>query len=171
MFGWPGTAERRVALLRSRRDSRPRTHFQLPPLVRISYHLGVPRSTVGRILARYRMPLLAHLDQATGLPVRKPKPVRYEAAAPGDLVHVDIKKLGKIPDGAAGARSARIEAAQEGPSRHRPSGPCRRLALTRLRVLAPCRRRSLPVGLLRAAPRRTQGDRSGVLGKGQSLLR
>jgi hypothetical protein len=43
---------------------------------RISYHLGIPRSTVGRVLARYRMPLLAHLDQATGLPVRKPKPVR-----------------------------------------------------------------------------------------------
>jgi transposase InsO family protein len=66
---------------------------------RISYHLGVPRSTVGRVLVRYRMPLLAHLDQATGLPVRKPNPVRYEAAAPGDLVHVDIKKLGRIPDG------------------------------------------------------------------------
>jgi transposase InsO family protein len=45
------------------------------------------------------MPLLAHLDQATGLPVRKPRPVRYEASAPGELVHVDIKKLRKIPDG------------------------------------------------------------------------
>ena len=45
------------------------------------------------------MPLLAHIDQATGLPVRKPKPVRYEAAAPGDLVHVDIKKQGRIPEG------------------------------------------------------------------------
>ena len=66
---------------------------------RISYHLGVPRSTVGRVIARYRMPLLAHLDQATGLPVRKPQVNRYEAAAPGDLVHVDIKKLGRIPDG------------------------------------------------------------------------
>jgi transposase InsO family protein len=66
---------------------------------RISYHLGVPRSTVGHVLARYRMPLLAHIDQATGLPVRKPKPVRYEASAPGELVHVDIKKLGRIPDG------------------------------------------------------------------------
>lgn len=66
---------------------------------RIGYHLGVPRSTVGRVLARYRMPLLSHLDQATGLPVRRPKPVRYEAAAPGALVHVDIKKLGRIPDG------------------------------------------------------------------------
>jgi transposase InsO family protein len=45
------------------------------------------------------MPRLAHLDQATGLPVRKPAPIRYDAAAPGDLVHVDIKKLGRIPDG------------------------------------------------------------------------
>ena len=51
------------------------------------------------MLARYRMPLLMHIDQATGLPVRKPRAVRYEADAPGDLVHVDIKKLGRIPDG------------------------------------------------------------------------
>jgi len=66
---------------------------------RIGYHLGVPRSTVGRVLARYRMPLLAHVDQATGLPVRAPRPIRYEASAPGELVHVDIKKLGRIPRG------------------------------------------------------------------------
>jgi transposase InsO family protein len=66
---------------------------------RIGYHLGVPRSTVGRVLARYRMPLLAHVDQVTGLPVRKPPVNRYEATAPGELVHVDIKKLGRIPDG------------------------------------------------------------------------
>jgi transposase InsO family protein len=66
---------------------------------RIGYHLGVPRSTVGRVLSRYEMPLLHHLDQATGLPVRRPKAVRYEAAVPGELVHVDIKKLGRIPDG------------------------------------------------------------------------
>ncbi|MFV0371047.1 MAG: IS481 family transposase, partial [Azonexus sp.] len=65
----------------------------------ISYHLGIPRSTVGRVLNRYRMPLLSHLDQATGLPVRRPEPRRYEKDAPGDLVHVDIKKLGRIPDG------------------------------------------------------------------------
>lgn len=66
---------------------------------RISYHLGVPRSTIERVLTRFRMPKLVHLDQATGLPVRKPGPVRYERAQPGELVHVDIKKLGKIPDG------------------------------------------------------------------------
>jgi transposase InsO family protein len=78
---------------------------------RISYHLGVPRSTVGRVLRRYRMLLLAHLDQATGLPIRRPKPVRYEAAAPGDLVHVDIKRLGRIPDG-GGWRAFRRDSEQ-----------------------------------------------------------
>lgn len=66
---------------------------------RIAHHLGVPRSTVGRVLQRYRMPLLTHIDQATGLPVRKSNTIRYEATAPGDLVHVDIKKQGRIPDG------------------------------------------------------------------------
>ena len=86
----PQRLERRIVKLRYCRRWGPH---------RISYHLGVPRSTVGRVLARYRMPLLAHIDQATGLPVRKAKPVRYEADAPGDLVHVDIKKLGRIPDG------------------------------------------------------------------------
>jgi transposase InsO family protein len=82
--------ERRIVALRFARRWGPH---------RIGYHLGVPRSTVGRVLGRYRMPLLAHLDQATGLPVRRPKPVRYEKATPGELVHVDIKKLGLIPDG------------------------------------------------------------------------
>ena len=66
---------------------------------RIGYHLGIPRSTVGRVLARYRMPKLAHIDRSTGLPVRKSPPVRYELEVPGQLVHVDIKKLGRIPDG------------------------------------------------------------------------
>ncbi|GAA1972080.1 IS481-like element ISMsm9 family transposase [Isoptericola halotolerans] len=86
----PRRLERRIIALRFTRRWGPH---------RIGYHLGVPRTTVGRVLARYRMPRLAHLDQATGLPVRRPAARRYEAAAPGDLVHVDIKKLGRIPDG------------------------------------------------------------------------
>lgn len=86
----PTRLERRIVKLRYLRRWGPH---------RIGYHLGVPRSTVGRVLARYRMPLLAHIDRGTGLAVRKPAPVRYEAAAPGDLVHVDIKKLGRIPAG------------------------------------------------------------------------
>jgi transposase InsO family protein len=82
--------ERRVIALRVTRRWGPH---------RIAFHLGIPRSRVGRILSRYRMPLLADLDQATGLPVRRQRPVRYERAVPGELVHLDIKKLGRIPDG------------------------------------------------------------------------
>ncbi|WP_191412384.1 IS481 family transposase [Salinibacterium sp. ZJ70] len=86
----PKRLERRIIALRFSRRWGPH---------RISYHLGVPRSTVGRVLERYRMPLLQHLDQSTGLPVRKPRSIRYEKARPGELVHVDIKKLGRIPNG------------------------------------------------------------------------
>lgn len=82
--------ERRIIALRFTRRWGPH---------RIGYHLGIPRSTIGRVLDRYRLPLLAHVDQMTGLPVRKPKPVHYEKQVPGELVHVDIKKLGRIPDG------------------------------------------------------------------------
>ena len=45
------------------------------------------------------MPLLQYLDQATGLPARRPRLIRYEKVTPGELVHVDIKKLGRIPAG------------------------------------------------------------------------
>ena len=86
----PRRLERRIVNLRFTRRWGPH---------RIGYHLGVPRSTVERVLARYRMPLLARIDQATGLPVRREPAKRYEKAAPGELVHVDIKKLGRIPDG------------------------------------------------------------------------
>ena len=68
--------------------------------VRIGYRLGLPASTVAKILARYNCPPLAWTDPATGARLRgRPAPQRYEWAAPGDLVHVDIKKLGRIPDG------------------------------------------------------------------------
>ena len=67
---------------------------------RIGYRLGINPATVGKVLARYQAPRLAWTDPATGCRLRaKPKPFRYEHAAPGDLVHVDIKKLGRIPDG------------------------------------------------------------------------
>ena len=66
---------------------------------RIGYHLRLPQSTVSKVLARYRVPLLGHIDLNTGLSVRKPKAIRYEHANPGDLVHIDVKKLGRIPTG------------------------------------------------------------------------
>lgn len=65
--------ERRIVALRFTRRWGPH---------RISYHLGIPRSTVERVLNRYRMPLLASLDRATGLPVRKQAPIRYEKSRP-----------------------------------------------------------------------------------------
>lgn len=86
----PIRTERRIVALRF-------THRWGPH--RIAYHLHLARSTVERVLRRYQMPKLAHVDRATGLPVRAVKPIRYEHAAPGDLIHVDIKKLGRIPDG------------------------------------------------------------------------
>jgi hypothetical protein len=69
------------------------------------------------------MPRLACLDQGTGLPVRKPAPRRYEHENPGDLVHVDIKKPGRIPDG-GGHRARRrapldVKAYAGGQFRHR----------------------------------------------------
>jgi len=61
---------------------------------RIGFLLGVHPSTVHRVLSRYRLARLRWLDRATGRVIR-----RYEHAAPGDLVHVDVKKIGRIPDG------------------------------------------------------------------------
>jgi len=82
--------ERRIVALRFTRRWGPH---------RIAFHLRMNRSTVENVLRRYRMPRLANIDRVTGLPVRKPAPVRYEHPNPGDLVHVDIKKQGRIPDG------------------------------------------------------------------------
>jgi transposase InsO family protein len=61
---------------------------------RIAYHLGLNVSTVHRVLTRYKIARLSWLDRPTGRVIR-----RMESVRPGDLVHVDVKKLGKIPDG------------------------------------------------------------------------
>jgi hypothetical protein len=139
----PRRMARRIVNLRSCRRWGPH---------RIAYHLGIPRSTVGRVLTRYRMALLAHLDQATRLPVRGPLPVRYEASRPDELVHVDIKKLGRIPDG-GGWRGllTRLSATPVLGCRHRPGGPRRRRTVARLRPPPPRSRRLLaPRALSRA---------------------
>ena len=63
--------------------------------------LGVPARTVGRILRRHQVPHLCRLDPMTGEVIRASKTtaVRYERARPGELVHMDVKKIGKIPAG------------------------------------------------------------------------
>ncbi|MBA3519317.1 MAG: hypothetical protein H0T75_17155 [Rhizobiales bacterium] len=49
----------------------------------------MPRSTVGAVLRWLGLGRLAALDP-------KPPAVRYERKHPGELIHIDIKKLGKI---------------------------------------------------------------------------
>jgi hypothetical protein len=83
----PTRTERRIIKVRVLRRWGP---------ARIAYLLGLNPATVHQVLSRYRIARLSHLDRATGRVIR-----RYEHAAPGDLVHVDIKKLGNIPTVAA----------------------------------------------------------------------
>lgn len=56
---------------------------------RIAQELGLPRSTVGAVLRRLGLGRLSALEA-------KPKIVRYEREKPGELIHIDIKKLGRI---------------------------------------------------------------------------
>jgi transposase InsO family protein len=81
----PTRTERRIIKIRVLRRWGP---------ARIAYLLRLNPATVHRVLTRFGLARLTHLDRATGRVIR-----RYEHAAPGDLVHVDIKKLGNIPDG------------------------------------------------------------------------
>ncbi|MCU1605126.1 MAG: Integrase, catalytic region, partial [Modestobacter sp.] len=67
----------------------------------IGAELGVPARTVSRVLARRGAPRLCALDRLTGALIRSSKhtATRYERSRPGELVHMDVKKLGRIPDG------------------------------------------------------------------------
>ncbi|MEW2319534.1 IS481 family transposase [Streptomyces bauhiniae] len=78
-------AEDRVCELRQSRKPGP---------ARIGPIVGLPASTVHRILTRRRLNRLAWIDRPTGTVIR-----RYERDRPGELIHVDVKKLGRIPDG------------------------------------------------------------------------
>ncbi|WP_281288296.1 IS481 family transposase [Haloactinospora alba] len=88
------------------------TPHRLGP-ARLATRTRVAASTAHRILARRGLPPLAATDRATAEPVR-----RYERDRPGELVHVDVKKLGRIPDGggwrALGRAAARPNKASAG---------------------------------------------------------
>jgi transposase InsO family protein len=70
------------------RQALKRGPARLAPLV------GLPASTIYRVLCRYGMNRLAWMDRPTGRVIR-----RIHTDRPGELVHVDVKKLGRIPDG------------------------------------------------------------------------
>jgi transposase-like protein len=81
----PAPVVRKIVHLRTTRRWGP---------VAIGVRLGLAASTVHRVLVRVGRNRLAWTDRATGRPVR-----RYEHPGPGCLVHVDVKKLGNIPQG------------------------------------------------------------------------
>jgi transposase InsO family protein len=100
----PTRTERRIIKVRVLRRWGP---------ARIGFLLAVHPSTVHRVLSRYGLARLAWLDRPTGRVIR-----RYERAAPGDLVHLDVKKLGRIPDGGGW----RVHGRAARPHRHRGRG-------------------------------------------------
>jgi transposase InsO family protein len=97
----PASQVRRVLAARRRRRQGPH---------RLGYHLAMPRSTIYGVLRRHGLNRLVSMDRVSGAAVR------YERERPGELVHLDVKKLGRIPDGgghrihgrAAGARGRGI---------------------------------------------------------------
>jgi transposase InsO family protein len=76
--------------------------------------LGLAARTISRILRRHDLPRLCTLDPLTGEVIRSSKMTarRYERSRPGELVHMDVKKIGRIPDG-GGWRSRGRQAANQ----------------------------------------------------------
>jgi len=95
------------AVLRLRRSER-RGQDWLGP------ELGLPARTVSRILRRHQAPYLRECDPLTGEVIRSSKTtaVRYERDRPGELVHMDVKKVGRIPDGGGWRAHGRSERAR-----------------------------------------------------------
>jgi hypothetical protein len=89
----PHRSPRRTPIRTQRRIIKVRVIRRWGP-ARLGFPLGLHPSTVYRVLSRSGMARLTRPDRPTGRVVR-----RHEHAAPGDLVHVDVKKLGRIPDG------------------------------------------------------------------------
>jgi transposase InsO family protein len=89
----PTHSPRRTTARVEQRILRLRRRERLGP-ARIAARLGMAASTVHRVLVRHGCNRLADLDRPTGRPIR-----RYEHSRPGDLIHLDTKKLGRIPHG------------------------------------------------------------------------
>ncbi|RBY78249.1 IS481 family transposase, partial [Blastococcus sp. TF02A-26] len=112
----PHSSPRRTPQSVVRRIVHLRWKQRLGP-VAIAARVGLAPSTVHRILVACRINRLWHVDRVTGEPIR-----RYEMARPGELVHVDVKKLGNIPDGGGWRAHGR---AQGNVHRHAHRDPAR----------------------------------------------
>ena len=84
----------------------------------IAHVCAMHASTVHRICAQAGLGRLDRGDRSTGPP---PKPLRYEREKPGELVHVDVKKLPTIPDGGGWRTHGRGNA---GPRQRRAGAMC-----------------------------------------------
>ncbi|MFI6073506.1 IS481 family transposase [Actinoplanes sp. NPDC051343] len=71
----------------------PRTELKRGPR-RLASLLDMPASTVHAVLTRHGLHRLAWLDRPTGQLIR-----RYERDRPAELIHVDVKKTGRLRDG------------------------------------------------------------------------
>lgn len=82
----------------------------------LAAEVGVPARTVSSILRRNDVPRLCECDPLTGVVIRASKTttVRYERERPGELVHMDVKKLGRIPEGGGWRSRGRAAANQNG---------------------------------------------------------
>lgn len=60
---------------------------------RLAWELGMARSTIYGVLRRKGLSVLSHMERTTRTVIR------YERQQPGELVHLDVKKLGRIPEG------------------------------------------------------------------------
>jgi transposase InsO family protein len=98
--------EQRICTLRRKRGLGP---------ARIAGIVHLPASTVHAVLVRHGLNRLDHLDRATRTPIR-----RIVTSRPGELVHVDIKKLARIPRG--GGWRAHGRAALHGQHHHTKVG-------------------------------------------------
>jgi transposase InsO family protein len=88
----PHRSPRQVSQVREAEIVAARAELRYGP-DRLGPLLGLPPSTVHRVLKRRGISRMRDADQVTLAPVR------YEACHPGALLHQDHKKLGRIPDG------------------------------------------------------------------------
>jgi transposase InsO family protein len=97
--------EREAEVVELRRSWRRGPHL-------LGGRLEMAPSTVHAVLVRHGLSRLSRLDRVTG------DVIRYERDHPGELIHVDVKKLGRVPDGGGW----RIHGRQERPAHHRQTG-------------------------------------------------
>jgi transposase InsO family protein len=107
----PHRCPRRTSAESERRVLDAREQLRVGP-AGIAAETGVPERTVTRVLRRHRVPRLAECDPITGTPIRAQRMSdrRYERARPGELVHIDVHKQGRIPDGGGHRVHGRSEA-------------------------------------------------------------